>query len=123
MKYRLDSLWQAYKKARNSYYYLLNNKKRQSLRNKIMECSTDSKKLHQLINNLTKPDEEVQWPEHSNPEGLANEFMDYFENKILKIRRVLEDTAPYESEPKLMTKIIQISTNDRERGVENNHLS
>ena len=67
VKYRMDSLWKAYKKARNSYYYLLNNKKRQSLRNKITECSTDSRKLHQLINNLTKPDEEVQWPEHSIP--------------------------------------------------------
>ena len=109
MKYRLDSLWQTYKKARNSYYYLLNNKKRQSLRNKIMECSTDSKKLHQLINNLTKPDEEVQWPEHSNPEGLANKFVEYFENKILKIRNVLEDTAPYESEPKLIPKLSRLA--------------
>ena len=34
MKYKLDSCWQAYK-ARNSYYYLLNSKKRQSLRSKI----------------------------------------------------------------------------------------
>ena len=74
MKYKLDSCWQAYKKARNSYYYLLNSKKRQSLRSKITECSTDSKKLHQLINNLTKPEEEVQWPEHSSPDSLANEF-------------------------------------------------
>ena len=35
MKYKLDSCWQAYKKARNSYYYLLNSKKRQSLRSKF----------------------------------------------------------------------------------------
>ena len=33
-------------------------------------------------------------PKNSNPEGLANKFVDYFENKILKIRKVLEDTAP-----------------------------
>ena len=105
MKYKLDSCWLAYKKARNSYYYLLNSKKRQSLRSKIMECSTDSKKLHQLINNLTKPEEEVQWPKHSSPDSLAHEFTDYFENKILKIRKVLEDTEPYHSEQKTIPKL------------------
>ena len=70
-----------------------------------MECSTDSKKLHQLINNLTKPEEEVQWPEHSSPDSLANEFMDHFENKILKIRKVLEDTELYHSEQKAIPKL------------------
>ena len=34
-----------------------------------------------------------------------NEFTDYFENKILKIRKVLEDTAPYKSEPKIIPKL------------------
>ena len=64
--------------------------------------------MHQLINNLTKPEEEVQWPEHSSPDSLANEF-DYFENKILKIRKVLEDTEPYHSEQKAMPKLSRLA--------------
>ena len=108
MKYRMDSLWQAYKRP-GTHTIICLTIRRQSLRNKITECSTNSKKLHQLINNLTKPDEEVQWPEHSNPKGLANEFADYFENKILKVRKVLEDTAPYESEPKLIPKLSRLA--------------
>ena len=96
-KYKLDSCWQAYKKSRNSYYYLLNSKKKESIRSKIDECSTDSQKLHQPINNLTKPKEEQQWPKHHNPESLANKFVAYFETKILNIRKVLEDTPPYQS--------------------------
>ena len=96
-KYKLDACWQAYKKARNSYYYLLNSKKKESIRSKIQECSTDSHQLHRLTNNLTKPQEEQQWPKHDNPESLANEFADYFETKILNIRKTLEDTPPYQS--------------------------
>ena len=65
---------------------------------KIQECSTDSCQLHKLkINNLTKPQEEQQWPKHNNPESLANEFADYFETKIFNIRKTLEDTPPYQS--------------------------
>ena len=50
----------------------------------------------------------VQWPEHSNPDSLANEFADYFENKILKIRKVLEDTEPYHSEQKAIPKLSRL---------------
>ena len=42
LKYKLDSLWVAFKKVRNSYYGLLNIKKRTALRDKIQECTRDS---------------------------------------------------------------------------------
>ena len=42
LKYKLDSLWVAFKKVRNSYYGLLNIKKRTSLQDKIQECTGDS---------------------------------------------------------------------------------
>ena len=42
LKYKLDSLWVAFKKVRNSYYGLLNIKKRTALQDKIQECTRDS---------------------------------------------------------------------------------
>ena len=42
LKYKLDSLWVAFKKVRNSYFGLLNIKKKSSIQNKIQECTKDS---------------------------------------------------------------------------------
>ena len=42
LKYKLDSLWVAFKKVRNSYFGLLNKKKKSSIQNKIQECTKDS---------------------------------------------------------------------------------
>ena len=42
LKYKLDSLWVAFKKVRNSYFGLLNAKKRTTLQDKIQECTKDS---------------------------------------------------------------------------------
>ena len=42
LKYKLDPLWVAFKKVRNSYYGLLNIKKRTTLQDKIQECTKDS---------------------------------------------------------------------------------
>ena len=52
-RYKLDSLWTAYKNAQNPYYAKLNTWKKLTLRNKIIECNSDSKQLYKLVTNLT----------------------------------------------------------------------
>ena len=52
LKYKLDSGWIAFKKARNAYYGKLNSSKKSTLRAKIADYATDSKELHRLVNNL-----------------------------------------------------------------------
>ena len=99
IKYKLDSLWTAFKRARNKYNTLLNYKKRESIRSKIKDCSTNSKKLHNLITNLTKLQEDTKWPKHMAKSELADSFADYFESKILTIRRLFNNTEPYKCEP------------------------
>ena len=42
LKYKLDSLWVAFKKVRNSYFGLLNKRKKSSIQDKIQECTKDS---------------------------------------------------------------------------------
>ena len=99
----------AYKKAWNSYYHKLNAKKKNTIRAKINDCTSDSRKLHKLINNLTKPREEQPWPEHMDNESLANEFASYFEDKILKIRKVLETTPPYMAEQQAVPRLTRLA--------------
>ena len=99
IKYKLDSLWTAFKKARNKYNTLLNHKKRDSIRSKIKDCSTNPKKLHKLITNLTKPQEDTKWPKHTSKSELADSYTDYFESKILTIRKLFNNTEPNRCEP------------------------
>ena len=108
LKYKLYFCWTAYKKAWNSYYYKLNTKKKDTIRAKINDCTNDSRKLHKLVNNLTKPREEQPWPEHKDDESLANEFTSYFEDKILKIRKVLETTPPYTAEQQAVPRLTRL---------------
>ena len=96
LKYKLDSLWTAYKKVRNSYYGKLNAKKRTVLQTKIEDCTKDSCKLHALVQNLTSKKVEQEWPEHSSKEEMAEDFTSYFQGKIEKIRdlKISLDTLP-----------------------------
>ena len=94
IKYKLPSLWQAYKAARNRYYGLLNAKKRNTLKTKIKDCATDSWQLHKLISNLMSEQANTKWPPHKDIQSLANDFADYFETKMLKIREMFKTTQP-----------------------------
>ena len=98
IKYKLPSLWCAYKAARNWYYGMLNAKKKTTIRNKIKNCANDSKQLYKLINNLTNKQVDTKWPPHKDEQSLADQFADYFETKILKIREMFTTTLAYTCE-------------------------
>ena len=100
------SLWCAYKKVRNSYFGMLNTKKKNILKAKIEECAKDSHKLHSLVNNLTTKNIDVEWSDHVSDDQLAEDFASYFQGKIDKIRNSLRDkpkfSTPESDMPKLM---------------------
>ena len=95
LKYKLDSLWVAFKKVRNSYYGLLNIKKRTTLQEKIQECTKDSRRLHKVVSNLTTKQVEPEWPAHTSDEELAESFALHFQGKIDKIRELLSNKPVY----------------------------
>ena len=99
LKYKLESCWVAYKKCRNSYYGKLNLKKKATLRDKFAECSKDPKKIQVLVNNLTTKQQPQQWPPHKSEEDLAEDFAQFFLDKITKIREVLKDKPVYMPTP------------------------
>ena len=105
LKYKLDSLWVAYKKARNSYYAAPNVNKKSVLRHKIQDCDSDSKKLHKLVSNLTTKTIDNPLPPGLTNNQQANSFADYFENKILAIRKMFESKEQYQSEPRDIPKL------------------
>ena len=70
----------AFKKVRNSYFGLLNIKKKTALQDKIQECTKDSRKLHKLVNNLTTS--------KLNRNGLHIKVMKNWQNPLLHTSRV-----------------------------------
>ena len=80
----MDANWWAYKSARNSYYSVLNTKKKEIIQQQIEECAKDPGKLHKLVNQLTGKNESPTWPQHNDKQQLAEDFTTFFESKILK---------------------------------------
>ena len=96
LKYKSDSCWVTYKKARNSYYAILNESKKPVLRHKIQDCDGDSKKLYKLVMNLTTKSINNPLPPGLNDDDQANNFADFFKKKILTITERFTDKPQYQ---------------------------
>ena len=114
LKYKLDSLWVAFKKVRNSYYGLLNIKKRTSLQDKIQECTGDSRRLHKLVSNLTTKQVDPEWPTHTTDEELAESFASHFKGKIDKIRDLLSNKPVYSPDDLVVPVLNKFTTMSQE---------
>ena len=95
LKYKLDSTWSACKKERNIYNRLRVYKKRQMISKKVNEIHGDTKGLYKLTCNLTGQSSENLFPEAESDEVLANQFVEYFIQKIEKIHDQLNNTPTY----------------------------
>lgn len=74
---------------------MCNKAKQKYYETKIIENENDSKKLFQICNNLLHKIKDNSLPSHSSPAELANKFVQYFKDKITKIREDLKnDIAP-----------------------------
>ena len=70
--------------------------KRDVISEKTLECGRDTGKLYDLINNITGITKESPLPDHTNEKALANEFAEFFLDKIQKIWRELDDNLKYQ---------------------------
>ena len=94
--YRLESNWLAYKKECNIYNRLLKFKKQQVISKKVKELRGDTKGLYKLTCNLTSQSTVNPFRKAESDEVLANEFADYFIEKIDKIRDKLNIKPTYQ---------------------------
>ena len=92
LKYNEEHQWLAYKQQRNKYKQMLTCKKRSSISSKVLNARGNIKELYQITNNLTSHHSENPMPEGLSEQELADEFSDFFLDKINKIRLLFEDT-------------------------------
>ena len=71
-------------------------------RTSLYPTSRNAAEIHancMLINNLTTPQVETQWPKHNTKQELADSFASFFQEKILQIRKRLHDIPSFTTEP------------------------
>ena len=85
---------QAFYNQRRYVANLIYSTKRNFLRQKIQECSKDSKAIFKLTNKMLFCKEDLPLPATDNIKELAQEFGNFFDAKITKIMNALAPTAP-----------------------------
>ena len=82
---RTDAARREYQDARNRENMLVRNRRREYYRQKVTEAGSDVNKLYLVLHNLTGNKKKKKLPEGFSEEELANEFLEFFENKILNV--------------------------------------
>jgi exonuclease III len=84
-----------YNNACNAYKLHLSNSKHQHINDKISQCEGDSKKLFNVVKELTGNGKKVILPDTNSLESLAQDFCDFFIQKIAKIREDMDQCEIY----------------------------
>ena len=85
-KYKTDGTWKALVQHRNKYNAMIREEKLKSTSGKVEECKGDTRKLYSLVRYLTGTKVQNPMPSSTGDKELANDFADYFIEKIQKIR-------------------------------------
>ena len=94
---------------------MLKKARENKIAEKINECCNDSKKLYTLVNNLTCRKSVTPFPDSENDVTLANEFANYFKEKIRAIRSRLEKHPmykPHETANAFISKFEMVSESE-----------
>ena len=110
MRRRADRKWhntnsqqdlRAFKVAHNHTTYLMNSARRDYFSNLIAENSSNQRKLFRTTNSLLFEPTDVSFPDHIPPDDLANNFGNYFVQKIERINDsldALQSSGPLDSD-------------------------
>ena len=94
LKYGTDATWEAFKREQKRYQEMIKYNKQQVYCSQIHEAKGDTKQLYKISNFLMGNREEQQFPDDRSSSQLAEDFVDYFYNKIVNIRKLFEDIDP-----------------------------
>ena len=84
-KYGQHHQWSTYINEQKKIRQLMRDTKTEIISRKITKLRGDTKNLYSLVYQLTGNEKENPLPERENDEDLANQFVDYFMNKIQTI--------------------------------------
>ena len=121
-KYKMESYRKAFKLERVKYRQMLMEARRVKIAEKVNECGKDVKKLYTLVNNLTNRKIDTPFLESESDEILANQFADYFMEKIRAIRASLEEHSmynPHQTAKVVMSKFDQVTEGEIARCIRN----
>lgn len=90
-----DHHWMAYTTERNRLNRMIAANKKEMLCLQVAQCGKDSKKLFALMNSMCGTHKYNQMPIAESENVLAEEFAEYFLQKIQNIRDSLKDYAHY----------------------------
>ena len=74
---------------------MLRSIRKENISTKVAACKQDTKKLYTLLNRIVGRTLENSMPKHDSNDQLAEEFANYFMDKIKKIRDNLEQHPKY----------------------------
>jgi hypothetical protein len=104
LKRRLEKRWkrsknlvdlEAFKKQRNKYNTMLNNIRQKFISDLVSKNRNNSRNMFKAINYALHRKVTPPLPPHESATDLANEFCDFFDDKISKIRSKLDkDDSP-----------------------------
>ena len=94
-RYRSKETWLALQEERRKYKKMLITAKHEKIKNLVNECGSDSKRLYKLVDEITGKKSENKLPADKSDRELADEFANFFMEKILKIRDSLKDQPTY----------------------------
>jgi len=100
MKHKSPLTKDVYKKVRNNYIKEAATAKSSFYQSVISDAEGNVKKLYSVTSKLLGREKENPLPSCSNDVDLANDFLQYFSNKIKKLRAQL-DNIPSETEDQL----------------------
>ena len=89
-KYLTEPTLTALKIERAKYNNMLKQEKIKTLSEKVQECESNIKKLYKLVSEITGTTMDNPLPKGESDEDLANQFSEFFMNKILNTRNSLE---------------------------------
>ena len=94
-KYRENHQWIAYKVEKRKYNQMLLQSKQITISDKVNQCNRDTKQLFRLVNEITSSTRDNPLPDGISNQELADQFADYFINKIQTIRDYLHNYDKY----------------------------
>ena len=106
-KYRLQSFWIVLNRERKKYRKMLFEAKTACYSKQVKDCRGDIKELYKMVNTLMGTSSDNPLPNHTSNKDLAEEFADFFMDKIQKIRDNLIGNPTYEPTKKITSRLIE----------------
>ena len=112
-KYRLESCWIALNREREKYMKKLFKAKTACYSKQVKDCRGDIKGLYKMVNTLMGTTLDNPFPNHTSDKDLAEEFADFFMDKIQKVRDNLNGNPTYEPTKNITSRLTEFRPFDQ----------